>query len=149
MSDDAVDIVKCPACGASNRLAHDKLAQGLEPVCGQCGATLVAEAGPVHITDATFEREVRQSKLPVLLDLWAPWCGPCRMIAPALESIAREMAGRLRVVKLNVDDNPGTANQLGVQGIPTLVVFKDGKEIDRIVGAVPKQALVRRLESLA
>jgi len=149
MSDDAVDIVPCPACGASNRLAHDKLAQGLEPVCGQCGATLAAEAGPVHITDATFEREVRQSKLPVLLDLWAPWCAPCRMIAPALESIAREMAGRLRVVKLNVDENPGTANQLGVQGIPTLVVFKDGKEIDRIVGAVPKQALVRRLENLA
>ena len=124
MSDDAaVDIVTCPACGASNRLAPDKLAEGFEPACGQCGATLAAESGPIHITDATFEREVRQSKLPVLLDLWAPWCGPCRMIAPALESIAREMAGRLRVVKLNVDDNPGTANQLGVQGIPTLVVF--------------------------
>ena len=118
-------------------------------MCGQCGAALVAQTTPVAVSDATFESEVLQSKLPVLVDLWAPWCGPCRMIAPAIEAIAQEKAGRLRVAKVNVDENPMTAERLGVQGIPTLVVFKNGREVDRIVGALPKPALLRRLEAVA
>jgi thioredoxin 2 len=143
------EIVTCPACGAKNRVAAEKVDQNLAPVCGQCGAALVARAKPVAVSDATFESEVLQSKLPVLVDLWAPWCGPCRMIAPAIEAIAQEKAGRLRVAKVNVDENPMTAERLGVQGIPTLVVFKDGQEVDRIVGALPKPALLRRLDAVA
>ena len=150
MSDDAaVDIVPCPACGASNRLAHDKLAQGLEPVCGQCGATLVAEAGPVHITDATFQHEVLESQVPVVVDFWAPWCGPCLMIAPSLEKIASEMGGRVKIAKIDVDENPRYAQQYGVQGIPTLLLVRNGKIADRLVGALPEPALRQRIKAFA
>jgi thioredoxin 2 len=141
-------VVACPSCGAGNRVSPERVAENLQPVCGQCGAVLSAEGHPVAVTDDTYAREVEQSSLPVLVDLWAPWCRPCLMIAPTLEAIAREMAGRLRVAKVNVDENPGTAGRLGVQGIPTLIVVKDGREVDRIVGALPKQALLRRLEAV-
>ncbi len=100
-----------------------------------------APAAPVTVTDATFAREVLESDLPVLVDLWAPWCGPCHMIAPVVEKVARDYAGRLKVAKLNVDDNPQTAMRYQVQGIPTLLIFKGGRVIDRIVGAVPEPLL--------
>ena len=129
-------------------MALEKLEGHLAPLCGKCRAALPASTAPVAATDRTFDREVLQSPLPVLVDLWAPWCAPCRMIAPALESIAKEKAGRLRVVKVNVDENPAIAERFGVQGIPTLLVFKAGREIDRIVGALPRAALTQRLESI-
>jgi thioredoxin 2 len=147
MSSD-IDLVTCPRCGASNRVLQERLDRNLEPTCGRCGAVLSASDAPVQVSDETFEREVRQSRLPVLVDLWAPWCAPCRMIAPTLEALARELSGRLRVAKVNVDENPATADRLGVQGIPTLLVFRDGREVDRIVGALPKSALMRRLQAL-
>ncbi len=102
---------------------------------------------PVTVTDVTFAREVLESDLPVLVDLWAPWCGPCRMIAPAVEKIARDYAGRLKVAKLNVDDNPQTAMRYQVQGIPTLLLFKGGRVIDRIVGAVPEPLLRGKVDA--
>jgi thioredoxin 1 len=92
-------------------------------------------------SDATFEQEVLKSELPVLVDFWAPWCGPCRMVAPAVEAIAAERAGKLKVVKLNVDDNPETSRKYGITGIPTLILFKGGDAKETVVGAVPRAKL--------
>jgi thioredoxin 2 len=144
MSD--ANLIRCPSCGATNRVPPEKLRQGLEPVCGRCKAALLADNKPVTVTDATFSAEVESSPLPVLLDLWAPWCGPCRMVAPVVEELAKDMAGRVRVAKLNVDENPATATRFHVQSIPTLLVFKAGREMERIVGAQPKAEIARRLE---
>jgi thioredoxin 2 len=141
-------LIRCPACGASNRVPADKMALGLRPVCGRCKARLPAPAAPVKVTDATFAAEVEQSPLPVVLDLWAAWCGPCRMLEPIIEELAGEMAGRLRFAKLNVDENPTTASRFNVRSIPTLLVLRGGREIDRIVGVQPKAEIVRRLERL-
>jgi len=100
----------------------------------------------VTVTDATFAAEVERSALPVLVDAWAPWCAPCRSIAPAIEELAAEHAGRVRFAKLNVDENPATASRFGIQSIPTLLVMQGGREIDRIIGALPKPEIARRLQ---
>jgi thioredoxin 1 len=102
-----------------------------------------------EVTDRTFAQEVLQSTLPVLVDFWADWCGPCNAIAPIVEELAREYEGRLKVMKLDVDENPRTASTYKVQSIPTLLVFKDGKLAERIVGAVPKKVIVDKLQSVA
>jgi thioredoxin len=100
-----------------------------------------------HVTDANFETEVLKSGQPVLVDFWAPWCGPCRAIAPFVDQLADEYAGRLKVVKINVDDNPQTPARFGVRGIPNLVIIKGGQVKEQIVGAVPKANLVRAVDS--
>jgi thioredoxin 1 len=99
-----------------------------------------------HITDSTFEQEVLKSAKPVLVDFWAPWCAPCRAIAPVIDELAGEYAGRLKVVKMNVDDNPETPARYGVRGIPNLLIIKDGQVKEQIVGAVPKSHLVRAVD---
>ena len=139
-------IISCPSCGAKNRVPVDKLREGLTPICGQCKSGLSESVHPVIVTDANFIQEVEKAKLPVLLDMWAPWCGPCRMIAPVVEQLASELAGKVKVAKLNTDENQMTASRFNVRSIPTLLVLKDGKEIDRIVGALPKQEILRRLK---
>jgi thioredoxin 2 len=141
--------IRCPQCAATNRVPRAKLEQGLRPVCGRCKQPLpAAAAAPITVTDATFAAEVERSLLPVLVDAWAPWCGPCRMIAPALEELAAELEGRALIAKLNVDDNPQTASRFNVRSIPTLLVMVGGREVDRIVGAQPKHAIRERFEQV-
>jgi len=133
-------IVACPACGAKNRLRTPP--PGTVASCGRCGAAL---PWLVAASDGSFQAEL-DTGVVVLVDMWAPWCGPCRMVAPVLEELAHELPGRLKVVKLNVDENPVTAGRFGVQSIPTLLLFKHGQLVDTVVGAMPKGPLRQRLE---
>ena len=139
-------VVACPNCGAKNRVRLDSAVER-QPVCGNCKQALPAPSSePVTITDANFSQIVENSPVPVLLDLWAAWCGPCRMIAPTIELLARELAGKVLVGKLDVDSNQRTAARFGVQSIPTLLILKGGKEVDRIVGVQSREAILRQLQ---
>jgi thioredoxin 2 len=140
-------LIRCSHCGATNRVPQDKLAQGLAPKCGQCKQPLATSSGgPLTVTDASFATDVERSPLPVLVDAWAPWCGPCRMVGPIVDELATELAGKVRVTKLNVDENPATASRFDIRSIPTMLVMVNGREVDRIVGALPKNALRDRLQ---
>ncbi|GHF52888.1 thioredoxin 2 [Deinococcus metalli] len=136
------DVLTCAHCGAKNRVSA--VPERQVPVCARCGENLPW----LHNgTDESFAADIHAG-VPVIVDFWAPWCGPCRVIGPVLEDIAREHAGRVRVVKVNVDENPRTPASFQVQGIPTMIVFKGGQPVDRIVGAVPRAEIVRRLAAV-
>lgn len=128
-------IVTCQRCGRHNRVS--RTAVGV-PHCGKCRAPL---PWIVDADDASFGAVAESSPLPVLVDLWAPWCGPCRMVSPALESLARADAGRLKLVKVNVDESPRTQQRFGVMGIPTLLLMQEGKVVARQTGAAPEPVL--------
>ncbi|MEL6352132.1 MAG: thioredoxin [Cyanobacteria bacterium J06627_28] len=99
-----------------------------------------------QVTDSTFKQEVLESEAPVLVDFWAPWCGPCRMVAPVVDEISEQYDGQVKVVKVNTDENPSVASQYGIRSIPTLMIFKGGQRVDMVVGAVPKTTLANTLE---
>ena len=145
-------IVTCANCGAKNRIDESRAAQA-QPKCGRCGNALdgasTATAEPLVVTDATFQRDVMAvTGRPVLVDCWAPWCGPCRMLEPTIKQLAAESGGRYVVAKLNTDENQRTAAQYRIEGIPTMLVFKDGQLVDKLVGLQPKQAIASRLAAL-
>ena len=147
-----MQVVVCSHCGAKNRIDESRLATS-EAKCGRCGEMLNGIAAsneqdsqPVNITDQTFEREVLQTTgRPVLVDCWAPWCPPCRAIAPLLDQLAAESNGSYRIAKVNVDENPQISSRFQIASIPTMLIFKDGKLIDRLIGAHPKQTIAERL----
>ena len=133
-------MIRCRNCGTRNRIPVARLQD--RPRCGKCKTPfppISVSNRPVTVTDATFAREVLESPLPVLLDCWAAWCGPCGALSPIIDEVARNHAGRLKVAKLNVDQNPGTASRYNVMSIPTMLFFRDGKVVDNAAGALPRQ----------
>ncbi len=141
--------VSCPRCGAPNRVDAARVKEGIQPVCGRCRAPLPASAGPLEVTDSRFEEQVLGSPVPVLLDVWAPWCVPCRGMEPVIEELAASLAGKVRVAKLNIDRNPEATARLRILGVPTVILFKDGHEVTRMVGAREKGELMRALVGVA
>jgi thioredoxin 2 len=134
---------RCPRCGAINRMLL--LVSERQAVCGKCKADLDTSGSVEHVDLAALERVIASSPAPVLVDFWAPWCAPCRAFAPVLERLAREQAGRLLVLKLDTEAHPAAGARFGIQAIPTLVVFRQGREVERTSGALPLEALRRFL----
>lgn len=142
-------IIKCPNCGVKNRIPAER--KNDKPVCGKCKTHLsidFAPGVPVNVTDYTFEDEVISCSGPVLVDCWAPWCGPCRSLAPVLEQLASEYRGRLKIAKLDTDENPKIAMKYNIQSIPTMLLFNKGQKVDTMVGALPKQEIERRIAAV-
>lgn len=131
-------LIRCPQCGTLNRIDATRAQD--RPKCGQCERPLLLDR-PVPVTDQDLERVVKESDVPVVVDFYADWCGPCKFMAPVLDDVAREQVGRVLITKLDTDRHPASAVRYGIRGIPTLIVFKGGTEVARQVGAVPKGAL--------
>lgn len=140
-------LVRCGHCGVLNRIPAEGPHERAR--CGRCRTPLGGGAETVTtVTDVTFARAVLKAPIPVLVDCWAPWCGPCRTLGPVIDAIAQAYASRAQVAKLNVDDNPATAARYGIQGIPMLLLFHQGQLMDRLVGAHPRPVIEARLEAV-
>jgi thioredoxin len=142
-------IIVCPVCGVKNRIPGIRTDK--KAFCGKCHSPLDAanlQNHPIPVSDTNFNKEVLNQPGPVLVDFWAPWCGPCRMVSPLLDKLAVKYAGRLKVVKMNVDENPVTASHYGIKSIPNLMVFKKGNVVKNIIGAQSQEELERHLSGV-
>ena len=138
------DYIICKNCGTTNRVSLVR--QGTVR-CGKCRTVIPLEGSsngkPIQVDDGNFQREVLRARVPVLLDCWAPWCAPCRMVAPTIDQIARKYSGLVKVGKLNTDENPNITSSYGILNIPTLLIFQNGKLVDRMVGMIPRGEIER------
>ena len=142
-------MIVCPKCGAKNRISQDK--QHLTPKCGRCGGSLAGTpvSGRVNqLADASFYAQVERAGLPVMVDFYSPTCGPCRMIAPIIDTLAQEYAGRLLVFKLDTSTQQMTSARFQIRGVPTLLFFQDGRMVDQVVGAVPREEIEQRIRRM-
>ncbi len=141
MSTQNAVIVSCPSCKTRNRVPAARINEN--PRCGRCGTPLPTGGTdhPVTVTDATFQTEVMQSSLPVLVDCWAPWCGPCKAVGPIMDALAKKYLGRLKVAKLNLDENPVTGSRYSISSVPTMLLVKNGKLVNTLVGALPQNQI--------
>lgn len=132
-------LIACTHCGSTNRVPDDRLGQ--DPVCGRCGEALL-DGAPVELTDANFDAVTSKTELPVIVDFWAAWCGPCRMMAPQFERAAQQLKGRALLAKVNSDESPRTASRFAIRSIPTMVMLSGGKEVKRLSGALQAAQIV-------
>ncbi len=142
-------IIRCLSCGTKNRIPENRLNE--HPRCGKCGSVLVINADqgkPIDVSDMTFDKEVLSTSGAVLVDCWAPWCAPCRQVAPILDELAVKYAGGIRIAKLNVDESQVTASRFNIRSIPTMLFFRDGKLVNSLVGALPKETIEKNINAI-
>lgn len=137
--------IVCPHCNAVNRIPSQRLADN--PKCGKCANPLFT-AKPLELAAPAFQQHLQRSDIPLLVDFWAPWCGPCKMLTPTIEALAEDYEGKIKVVKVNVDDNQELAAKYGIRGIPTVMVFKDGEVHSTMVGLQPREQLAEAIDNV-